>query len=97
MRRSFKDLLTEYGTTALVIYLSIFGLVLAGFWFAIRIGWRPESAAGSAGTLAAAYIATKVTQPLRIAATLVLTPIAARVYERVRARVGSAQSGSDPN
>ena len=69
---------------ALVVYLSIFAGVLAAFWFAIRLGWQPESVAGSAGTLAAAYVATKVTQPLRIAATLVLTPLVAKLYERVR-------------
>lgn len=83
-RRNIKDLLAEYGGVALVVYLSIFAGVLAAFWFAIRLGWRPESAAGSAGTLAAAYLATKVTQPLRIAATLVLTPLVAKLYERVR-------------
>lgn len=79
-------MLAEYGSTALIVYLAIFAAVLVSFWFAIRLGWRAESTAGTAGTWAAAYVATKVTQPLRIAATLVVTPIAARVYERVRGR-----------
>jgi hypothetical protein len=84
MRKTTKDLLAEYGAVALVVYLSIFALVLAGFWTAIRLGWRTDSAAGTMGTLAAAYVATKVTQPLRIGATLVLTPLLAKAYDRVR-------------
>lgn len=83
-RRTLKDVLAEYGPAALVVYLSIFAGVLVAFWFGIRLGWQPESAVGSASTLAAAYIATKVTQPLRILATLALTPIVAKLYRRVR-------------
>jgi CBS domain-containing protein len=70
MRKTTKDLLAEYGTVALVVYLSIFVLVLAGFWVAIRVGWRTDGTAGNVGSLAAAYVAAKVTQPLRIAATV---------------------------
>lgn len=91
MRKSIKDVIAEYGTVALVVYLSIFALTLVGFWMAIRFGWRTESAAGSAGTLAAAYVATKLTQPLRIGLTLVLTPITARLYERVTGRKSGAR------
>ena len=35
---------------------------------------------------AAAYIATKLTQPIRIGATILVTPIIARLYERLRGR-----------
>ena len=84
VRKSLKDILAEYGTVALVVYLTIFVLTLAGFWMAIRFGWRTESTAGTAGTLAAAYVATKLSQPLRIGLTLVLTPLLARLYERLR-------------
>ena len=87
MRKSIKELLAEYGTVALVVYLTIFALTLAAFVLGIRFfGWTPRGAAGSAGVLAAAYIATKVTQPLRIAATVVLTPLVAKGYERLVAR-----------
>lgn len=89
MRKTTKDLLAEYGAVALVVYLSIFALVFAGFWAAIRFGWRADSAAGNVGTLAAAYVAAKVTQPLRIAATLVLTPVLAKLYDKLRS--GNAQ------
>ena len=84
MKKKLNEMLTEYGAVAVVVYFAIFFAVLAGFWLAIRFGWRTHSAAGTAGTLAAAYIATKLTQPLRIAATLVLTPAVARLYERMR-------------
>ena len=81
-----KDLIAEYGTVALIVYLSIFVGVLVAFWFAIGLGWRPASAAGSVGTLASAWVATKLTQPLRIIATLALTPIVARLHARVRGK-----------
>ncbi len=82
MKRTLKSILAEYGVVALVLYLVIFVLVLAGSYFAIRAGWAPKSAAGTTGTFIAAYIVTKLTQPFRIAATVVLTPAVARLYER---------------
>ena len=84
MKKTIQNLLAEYGTVAVIVYFVIFFAVLGAFWLAIRLGWQPTSAAGSVGTFAAAYIATKLTQPLRIAATLVITPFIAKLYERVR-------------
>ena len=83
MRKTLKNILSEYGKVAVVLYLVIFALVLGGSWLAIRAGWAPESAAGKASSFAAAYIVTKVMQPLRIGLTVVLTPLVARLYERV--------------
>jgi len=77
-----KALLAEYGRVAIWTYFVIFGLVLVGFAVAIAYGFNVESAQGGAGVLGAAYLATKATQPLRIAATLVLTPLVARVVRR---------------
>ena len=48
------------------------------------------------GQLPAAYIATKLTQPLRIAATLALTPVVARVYERMRPSAARVREGVAP-
>jgi hypothetical protein len=98
VRKTIKHILTEYGTIALIVYFAIFFLVLGGFWMAIRFGWRSDSTAVGVGTFAAAYIATKLTQPLRIAATAVLTPIIGRLYERVRpgARRAPAPSPEHP-
>jgi hypothetical protein len=95
VRKTFKSILAEYGTTALVVYLVIFTVVLLGFWLGIRLGWQPESVVGNVGTFTAAYLATKVTQPLRIAATLVLTPITAKLWERATGRrPGAAESAA---
>ena len=71
---------------AVVVYFAIFFLVLGGFWMAIRFGWRSQSTAAGVGSFAAAYIATKLTQPIRIGATIVVTPLIARLYERFRGR-----------
>jgi hypothetical protein len=83
MRKTIQSIFAEYGTIAVVIYLAIFTLVLLGFAAAFRFGWRPSSAAATAGIWTAAYIATKLTQPLRIIATLAVTPFVAKLYERV--------------
>src|SRR5690606_31849153 len=77
-----KKLLAEYGRLALVTYLVLFALSLAGFAAAIAFGFEVESAAGGAGLLGAAYLGTKAIQPLRIAATLALTPLVARLLGR---------------
>lgn len=80
-----KALLDEYGKLAVVIYFVLFGLVFGGFAVAISAGVHVDSAAGSAGLIGAAWVATKLTQPLRILATLALVPIVARVQQRRRA------------
>lgn len=86
MKRTVQKLLAEYGTVAVIVYFVIFFAVLGGFWLGIRLGLQPSSTAGSVGAFTAAYIATKFTQPIRIAATIVATPVIARFYERVRGR-----------
>jgi hypothetical protein len=86
VRNKLKEILAEYGPIALVVYLAIFVLVLMSAWGAIHFGWRPESVAANVGSFTAAYLATKLTQGFRIAATLALTPVVARVYGRVSGR-----------
>jgi hypothetical protein len=82
VRETFNNLLNEYGPVAVVIHFTLFGVVLFGAWMAINFGWQPESATGSLGTVAAAYVATRATMPFRLGATAVLTPLVARVYTR---------------
>lgn len=84
MRKTLKKILAEYGAIAVVLYLSIFFAVFVGAYFAIRLGWAPESVAGNAGAWTAAYIVTKITQPLRIAGTVVLTTFLGRLWDRRR-------------
>ncbi len=91
----FRNLFVEYGVIAVVVHYVIFAAVIVGFWAAIRAGWQPTNAAASVGTWTAAYLATKVTQPLRIVATLAVTPFIAKIYERVTGRgVGQKSSPS---
>lgn len=89
----FRELILEYGIIALIVHYVIFAVVIVGFWFAIRAGWQPTSAAGTAGSWGAAYIAAKITQPLRIVATLAITPFVARLYERLTGRRKSTSAG----
>ncbi len=79
-----KQLLAEYGPIALWAYVGIFVLVLCGFALAIGQGWKTDTNLGTAGVWGAAYIATKFTQPLRITATLAVTPFAAALLRRRR-------------
>ena len=83
---SFKHVLAEYGVVALVLHYVIFGVVLGGAWLAMRAGWQPSSRIAGVGTWAAAYLVTKITQPVRMIATVALTPFVARGYERVTGR-----------
>lgn len=82
MRKTLRNIAVEYGSIAVVVYLAIFALVLVGFWAAIRVGWSSGSTAANVGAWTAAYIATKVTQPLRIVATVAVTPLIARIFSR---------------
>ena len=76
-----KNLLAEYGRLALYTYLALFGVVLVGFAGAIHLGVHTQSTAGKAGLWGAAWLATKITQPLRILATVALTPLVAQVLK----------------
>jgi hypothetical protein len=82
-----QKLLVEYGSLALWVYFGIFVIVLVGFATAIRLGLNVESTAGTAGVWGAAYLSTKLTQPLRILATLALTPVVMQVLRRLKRRV----------
>jgi hypothetical protein len=81
-RAKLKELLEEYGRVALYTYVVIWLAVLAGFVVAISLGFRDAGAAEGAGVLLSAWVATKLTQPLRIAATLGLTPLVAAVLRK---------------
>jgi hypothetical protein len=93
VRKKLQAILSEYGPIALVVYLTLFFLVLFTAWAAIHMGWRPESVAANVGSFTAAYLATKLTQGFRIAATLALTPVVARTYGRVSARFTGGRAG----
>lgn len=79
-----KQHLAEFGRLAVVVYIAIFVVVLAGFAVAIQTGFQVEGAAEGATLFGAAWVATKLTQPVRILATLAVTPLVAAVVRRVK-------------
>jgi hypothetical protein len=86
----------DYGSLALWVYFIIFGVVLVAFLFAFKFGIHVKSPVASVGTWGAAYLATKLTQPLRILATLALTPIVMKVL-RFRKRAGATEVPRPPS
>ncbi len=85
-KHRYKALITEYGSVAIVTYLAIFVTSLLTFAALIKFGVTdaPESAGAEAGIWFSAWVATKVLQPVRIIATLGLTPVAAKIWHRFR-------------
>ncbi len=83
-REKLKVLLEQYGRVALGTYVVIWLAVLAGFTLAFSAGFRSESTPAEAGVLLGAWGATKLTQPLRIAATIALTPVVGAVARKLR-------------
>jgi hypothetical protein len=77
-----KALFEQYGSLALTLYVILFALVYAGFLVAIATGVKVQSTAGSFGLVGAAWVATKLTQPIRIIATLALVPLVARLRRK---------------
>ena len=97
MRKTLKQVFAEYGAIAVVLYLAIFFIVFIGAWLGIRMGWAPGGVAGTAGTWTAAYIVTKITQPLRIAATVVLTTFIGKLWRRGQPKeLGDASTAAAP-
>ncbi len=66
-----------YLTTSLVVFTTLVVL--------LRMGFEVEGVAGGAGTLGAAWIGLKLTQPFRMAGTALLTPPVAIALRRRRA------------
>ena len=95
-REKLKKLLEVYGRVALVVYFAIFLATLAGFAIAISFGLELDSAKSGAGLLMASWLATKLTQPLRIAGTLALTPIVASMMNKKRTQSDARPSQSPP-
>jgi hypothetical protein len=85
-KERLQQLVVEYGSLALWVYFGIFVIVLVGFAAAIGLGIDVESTAGTVGVWGAAYVATKLTLPLRILATLALTPVVVHVIRRSKRR-----------
>ena len=84
MSQKLQALLAEYGKTALIVYFALFFLVLAGFVAALKLGIAPQGNSGRVGIWIAAWLATKLTLPFRLAATVVVTPFVSKIWLRVK-------------
>ncbi|MEZ4270280.1 MAG: hypothetical protein R3C68_02220 [Myxococcota bacterium] len=84
LKEQLPKLLSEYGPVAVVVWFVIFGAVLCGFALAIQSGVDVDTPAGAVGVWGSAYLATQLAKPLRIIATLMLTPLVARQWRRFR-------------
>jgi hypothetical protein len=82
LKERFKTLLADCAVLAIIVYFSIFFACLAGFAVLLHLGFDVKGAGGNAGVLAGAWAATKLTQPIRIMATLALTPPLERALRR---------------
>jgi hypothetical protein len=89
-----KALLAEYGNIALGTYIVIWLATMAGFAIAISMGVKVESAASGAGLLGASWVAAKLTQPIRIAATIAATPLVHAALRKLRGRPSAAPQQS---
>lgn len=84
MSERLKALVAEWGALLAVVWFSLFAIVLVGFALAIQLGFQTQSTAGTLGTWGAAYVATQLTKPLRLAATVVITPALGAFLRRFR-------------
>ncbi|PTL84602.1 hypothetical protein [Vitiosangium sp. GDMCC 1.1324] len=96
LKERFKALMVDYGRLAIWVYFAIFFACWIGFSVAIRLGFQVEGAGGTSGTIVGGYLATKLTQPVRILGTLGLTPPLERVL-RVIPKVHRFLTGRTPS
>lgn len=82
LKERFKTLLADCAVLAIIVYFSIFFACIAVFAALLHLGFDVKGAGGNAGVLAGAWAATKLTQPIRIMATLAITPPLERVLRR---------------
>ena len=83
---------SEYPKIALITYLCLSLAAIIGFSIAIAVGAEPSSATGTIGVIGAGWLAAKATMPLRILATLVITPLIATLIARLRRRRPAAEA-----
>jgi hypothetical protein len=79
-----RALLAEWGPLLVIVWFGLFASVLVGFVLAIQLGFEVESTGGTLGTWGAAYVATQLTKPLRLAATVIITPALGAFLKRFR-------------
>jgi hypothetical protein len=82
LKQRLQGLMAEYGKVAIYTYLALSLGTIAAFSIAFGAGMAPSSATGVFGVIGAGWLAAKATMPLRILATLGLTPLLATLLRR---------------
>jgi hypothetical protein len=82
LKARLKAIFQDYPKVAIVTYLVLSAISVAGFSIAIGIGAEPSTATGVLGVIGAGWLAAKVTVPLRILATIGLTPPIAALLQK---------------
>lgn len=85
----------DYPKIAIITYLTMSVLTIIGFSIAIGVGAQPSSATGILGVIGAGWLAAKATVPLRILATLAITPLIATLVRRISRRRKPAELEED--
>ncbi|MCA9655484.1 MAG: hypothetical protein H6712_19275 [Myxococcales bacterium] len=88
-----QQLIAEYGVIALLVFLSISAITYTGFVIAISAGFEADGSGEEAGVWLAAYIGLQATKPIRIPLVVVLTPVVASLWHRVRGNKQAATGG----
>lgn len=81
-KEKFDRIKNEYGRVALGTYLALWAAVLVAYAVAIKLGIDVDGVSSKGGILFGAWVAAKVSQPVRIVLTVVLTPFVASVLRR---------------
>ena len=84
LKDRLKAIFKDYPQVAVFTYLGLSAIAIAGFSIAIGIGAEPSTATGVLGVIGAGWLAAKVTVPLRILATLALTPPIAALLKKLK-------------
>lgn len=84
LKDRLKAIVKDYPQVAIFTYLGLSAIAIAAFSIAIGIGAEPSTATGVIGVIGAGWLAAKVTVPLRILATLALTPPLAALVNKFK-------------
>ena len=84
LKGRYTDLVTQFGAIAFVTHFSIGLLTFSSLAIMISTGVDVEGAAEGSGVLASAWVAYKLTMPVRLVITVGLTPIVAAGWYRLR-------------
>lgn len=84
LKARYEGVVETYGRVAVGTYVVLMVLSFAGVWIAINLGFEVEGVASGAGAIGATYAGYKLLQPVRIVGAIVLTPLVATAWRKLR-------------